>query len=352
MSTARVAPCVLKQRLAMIWLIVTALSPVFFDSAIVYARPAMQASPGAEHTAKPIQATTQQMYRKLIQESEQRNDPPARQGYLWAVLAASYHDIGNIAESQRAYEHALPLLAQSPQSRGNYATALDNLGSIYLELGNIADAEKVRTQAFHLREEIGNPIDLARGHEHLAEVLLARHRFKEAEQHARAAYDTLSAKPEPDDMDAPTAEHPQYTQRRGNTMLAALITLVFAECNQSELQECLQAAKQADQIATQEFASGSLEQAHAAMALGFAQWKTGDVSTADQTLRSGMAMMKARLGEGHPLVLDSMYEYREFLQAQHRKADLSSLDHQIKDVKEHRPATACANCTISVFALR
>ena len=351
MSTARVAPYVLK-RLTMIWLIVPALSLAFLDNVVVYARPTMQANPGAEHTAKPVPTTTQQMYRKLIQEAEQRNDLPARQGYLWAVLAASYHDIGNIAEAQRAYERALPLLAPSPQSRGNYATALDNLGSIYLELGNIADAEKVRTQAFHLREEMGNPIDLARGHEHLAEVLLARHRFKEAEQHARAAYDTLSAKPEPDDQDAPTAEHPQFTQRHGNTMLAALVTLVFAECNQSELQECLQAAKQADQIATQNFAPQSLEQAHAAMALGFAQWKTGDIVTADQTLRSGMAMMKARLGEGHPLVLDSMYEYREFLQAQHRKADLSSLDHQIKDVKEHRPATACSNCTISVFALR
>ena len=351
MSTARVTPRVLK-RLAMIWLIVSALPLVFFDSAIVYARPAMQASPGAEHTAKPVPTTTQQMYRKLIQEAEQRNDPPARIGYLWAVLASSYHDIGNIAESLRAYERALPLLAQSPQSRGNYATALDNLGSIYLELGNIADAEKVRTQAFHLREELGNPIDLARGHEHLAEVLLARHRFKEAEQHARTAYDMLSAKPEPDDMDAPTVEHPQFTPRRGNTMLAALITLVFTECNQSELQECLQAAKQADQIATQNFAPGSLEQAHAAMALGFAQWKTGDIAAADQTLLSGMAMMKSRLGEGHPIVLGSMYEYRDFLQSQHRKADLSSLDHQIKDAREHRPATACSNCTISVFALR
>jgi len=336
----------------MIWLIAAVLPLFLFDNTIAYARPAMQTNPGADHIAKPIPATTQQMYRKLIQESEQRNDPPARQGYLWAVLAASYHDIGDIAGSQQAYERALPLLARSPQSRDNYATALDNLGSIYLELGNIADAEKVRTQAFHLREEMGNPIDLARGHEHLAEVLLARHRFKEAEQPARAAYDTLSAKAEPDDMDAPTAEHPQYTARRGNTMLAALITLVFAECNQSELQECMQAAKQADQIATQTFAPGSLEQAHAAMALAFAQWKTGDVSIADQTLRSGMAMMKARLGEGHPLVLDSMYEYREFLQAQHRKADLSLLDHQIKDVKEHHPATACADCTISVFALR
>lgn len=294
----------------------------------------------------PSEADTSASYRKLITESERRDEPPAKRGYLWAMLASSYHDKGNVAEAFRAYDRALPLLAKDADARANYATALDNLGSLYLETGRIPEAETTRTRALHLREELGNAIDLARSHEHLAEIHLARHHYPQAEAEARAAHDIFLTSPEPERYDAAGNSHP------GNTLLSSLVTLVFAECAQSKWDACHQSAVDADKLVQQDFAPDSLERAHTEMALGFAQWKTGDPSAAEKSLQSGMAIMKARLGETSPIVLDSMYEYRDFLASQHRKPELRQLDQSIRIAVARQQSGICNNCQVSAFALR
>lgn len=327
MLMPRVPFCVLKRTVLATLLIVT-LAPL---SAI------------AQSNHAPDLSTT---YRALISESEKHKDPPAKRGYLWATLASSYHDSGNVAEAFRAYDRALPLLAKAPEARANYATALDNLGSLYLETGSIPEAEKTRTQALHLREEIGNPVDIARSQEHLAEIHLARHRFSQAETMARAAHDALLARPEPDRTDSSGTPH------RGNTLLSSLVTMIFAECSLSQWETCRHSAGEADRLASQGFSSDSLERAHTDMALAFAQWKTGNPEDAEKNLQTGMGLLRAHFGDTNPAILDSMYEYRDFLVSQHRKTELRQLDQSIRVMIARKQNNSCNNCQISVFALR
>jgi hypothetical protein len=294
----------------------------------------------------------QQPYLEMVHTLQQQNAPPAKLGYAWGLLASSYEDSGNTDEAMRAYTHALAYLSKAPEARANYATALDNLGEVYLLTGNIAEAEAVRIKAFRIRTEVGNPVDLARSHEHLAELLLAQHRFKQAEEHAQSAADTLSTLREPDHYRAfPTQALPAVFDR-GNTLLSAFVTLTYAQCMQGAYAACLQSARKADEIATRDFAAVSLERAHTDLALGFAHWKGGDVAAADRLLETGLSMIKTMLGDGHPIAIDAMYEYRDFLKATHRKVEAASLDRAIQTAVASRSTGSCATCTINVAALR
>ncbi|SEB92680.1 tetratricopeptide repeat protein [Terriglobus roseus] len=287
-----------------------------------------------------------QPYLDLLHRTQTENAAPARLGYAWALLASSYQRSGEIEAALRAYGQALPLLAKSVDSRVNYATALDNLGEVYIETGDLKDAERVRQKAFAIRSEIGNPVDLARSHEHLAEILLAEHRYKAAQEDAEAAKVILTSSREP----AYSGEL-QVSQKPGNTLVAAYITLTFAQCKQSAFAACMRSAEMADQLVTRDFAPESLERAHADVALGFATWKNGDTEAADRKFQTGLDRMKTALGETHPVVITSMTLYRDFLKETHQGARADLMSRSIESARAFRMKENCARCILTIAAL-
>jgi tetratricopeptide (TPR) repeat protein len=297
------------------------------------------APPVQAQTSLPTEAATRiPQYRRMIEVGERTALPPSKLGYLWALLASSYQDADDENNAIDAYQRALHLLANESSDRANYAAALDNLGSLYLEYGRTEEAEATRKQVLALRKQLGNPFEIARSEQHLAEAVLARHRYKEAEQGARTALETL----------APTESgpHPYAT-----TELAALVTLSYAECMQSKKQDCLQVAERADRLAIQAFQPGSLQHAHTLMALGFAQSKNKAPTEAERNMLEGIQLLRERTGETSPIVTEALFEYRGFLKSQHRDTDLEAVDKQLNG-RMPIEQTPCPNCKVSVYALR
>jgi tetratricopeptide (TPR) repeat protein len=290
-------------------------------------------------------------YLEMLKGAQADGASPARLGYVWAVVASSYQRSGETDAALRAYSQALPLLAKSPDSRVNYATALDNMGEAYLEMGDLTEAWRVREKAFQIRLEIDNPVDVARSHEHLAEVLLAQHRYKAAQEHAEAAAAILSTSKEPPFHTVLADPKAQTAAKPGNTLVAAYITLTFAHCMQSDFAACMQSAQMADGIVSRDFSPTSLERAHADVALGFAAWKNGNDESADQLFQTGLELMKGLLGETHPVVINAMTEYRDFLRGTHQKARANAVSHAMESAKAIRLKEACATCTVTVAAL-
>jgi tetratricopeptide (TPR) repeat protein len=287
---------------------------------------------------------------ELLHRTQEEQPSPARLGYVWALLALSYQRSGETDAALRAYSQALPLLEKGTNSQANYATALDNMGEVYLETGNVAEAERVRQKAFLIRSEIQNPVDMARSHEHLAETLLAEQRYKQAQEHAEAAAAILATSQEPA-FSRVFPEPGAQASKPGNTLVAAYITLSYAQCNQSAFAACLKSAQMADGLVTRVFAPISLERAHANMALAFADWKNGDIEASNRLFQSGLAMMKTMLGANHPVVLNAMIEYRDFLKGTHQTAQAKLLDRSIEITQSTRRKESCARCTVSVAAL-
>src|SRR5882757_4215604 len=274
---------------------------------------------------------------KLIQEGEQLGLPAAKMGYLWVILAAAYQDAADAGKALEAYERALDLLGKDPAARSNYATTLDNLGSLYLESKRVEEAATVRQKALTIRKGLGDPMGIAISEGHMAEVELSQHRFKDAEKDSLAAYATLSATTGYPDADAE---------------FSALVTLIYAQCMQPKCGEGMRNAEKMLALVEKAYPPESVERAHVSMALGFAQWKTGAAEEAERSMQEGLRIMRAQLREHSPILMAAMFQYRDYLKAMHRGLEVKALDRKLADMKPREPDASCIGCTVSVHALR
>ncbi len=271
--------------------------------------------------------------RHLVEEAEQQRLPPARMGYLWAVLANSYQGANRMDLAEESYDRALALLAKDPAARADYATALENFGSLYLELGHVEQARVLREKGLAIRRTTGDPLGIAISQQRLAEVELAQHRFKEAERDALAAYAVLS-------------EKGQLT-----TQLSALVSLSYAQCSLRSCAAGLAHARLALQRVQESLKPDSVELGHVSMALGFALWKSGSTVEAEQSMNEGIRLLRLHLGDKSPLLMSALYEYRGYLDSVHRSPEVAAIDRLISAMRSSPTEAACRQC-VSVYSLR
>jgi hypothetical protein len=272
-----------------------------------------QANAGQQAATAP--ATLEQQIVSEIQgihEGEQRGMEPLKLGRRWAHLAADYEDAMEFAKSESAYNHALRLLESAPDGKADYAIALDNLGSMYLMSGD--------------------PLEVARGKAQLAEVELARHRFKEARQGAMEAYNEMIALKDPD----------------VSARISVLATLIYAECSSGGCADGLAHAREAASLARGAFPADSPTVGQTHMALGFAEWKNGLKDGPDSEMREGIKIMK---GAGLPYALSSLEQYRAYLGAEQREQEAKQVAQEETRMKS-RAQAGCVNCSVSVYSLR
>ena len=93
-------------------------------------------------------------------------------GIAWNVLGSAYQDSEQYEKARRCYEAALQKLQDDPSLRAQYASALDNLGSLNLSMGQLQDATNFRLRARSVYREIGNHAGIARTSSNLAVVSL------------------------------------------------------------------------------------------------------------------------------------------------------------------------------------
>ena len=293
---------------------------LIFNFAFASSGPAQQipATTIAEHIAQD---------RLRIQQAELQHLPDARVGYLWAVLAAEYRQAGEFAESEDAYFKAMKFLDHGSASAANYATVLDNLAMLYLVYGRMDEAELYNRRSAKIRRSLGNPLDEARGEQHMAEIHLARHKFKLVEEEAARALAVMEQVDDPEKLD----------------MVSALNALAFARCSRRRCEQGLQDAQHSVALATSFFGEESTPVAHAWMAVGYAEWKLGRMDEADRAMRLGIRMMKTQAGGESRMVLLAMMEYRNFLKSAHRDRDAEQVIQEISQLVQQQ-APMCATC--------
>lgn len=70
--------------------------------------------------------------------------------------ALAYEDRGDFADAQRAYERAIRKLEELPNHIKDYAMALDDLGGLYLAMGDADLAVRIKEKTLHLYKKIGD----------------------------------------------------------------------------------------------------------------------------------------------------------------------------------------------------
>jgi tetratricopeptide (TPR) repeat protein len=270
----------------------------------------------------------------LIQDGERDGVELLKMGRLWAHLGIDYEDEAEFAKAESAYNHSLRILEALPSGMADYANVLDNLGSMYLMLGNLAEAERCSRNSLSLREWMGDKLQIARGKWHLAEVELGRHRAKEAQQRSLEAYNEMVALKDPETKD----------------QVSALITLTYAECFQSCADDGVAHAKQSVALARSTTPSDPIMVGQALQALGYADWKAGIKDTPEQEMRESIAIFKKQNGRGRAYALGAMQQYRRYLEATHRGPEAKQVALEEEQLSKQRGK--CPNCTVSVYGLQ
>ena len=270
-----------------------------------------------------------------IQTGEQAKLSASNQGRLWAALASDYEADAELSKAEAAYNQALRLLHAAPDGAADYATVLDDLGSLYILMGDSDAAENTCKHSLAVREQLGNQLEIARGRTHLAESNMARHKFKDAQRESSRAYEALVALHDATSID----------------MATALITLSYANSEQGKGAIALASAEKALTIVRAALPADSQLTGEALMAFGTAKWKAGAKEGAEPEMRAGLDILRAGLPPGHPELIAALEQYRKFLRVIHRGQEAKRVAAEEARLATER-SPGCKNCTVSVYGLR
>ena len=255
-------------------------------------------------------------------------------GYRWALLGAEYTNAGDFANSESSYNHSLQLLSTDPSSTTLYADVLDLLGALYRIYSRVPEALNCRRKALALREQLGDPLKVARSKSHLAELSLMSHKFKDAFGSADQAYESMTQLQDPDKAD----------------LISALIVRSYAECALHKCDRGMVDAQQALAISRSAFAADSVPVGAAMIALGSAELKSGATADAVNLMRQALPIFKTQFAAADPRLSYVMLQYRDCLLAQHRKKEAREIDDQVSAL-DRQSASSCPSCTVSIFGL-
>jgi tetratricopeptide (TPR) repeat protein len=271
---------------------------------------------------------------ELLEAAQRQQLPAEKIGRVWARLGSDYEEAGEFALSEDAYNRALQIFRTDPALASEYATILDNFGSLYIMFGRIPEARRLREQALAKRRELNNPVEIARSESHMAEVLLDERRYKDAVTHALAALRVMEAENDPDQED------------QG----ATLVTLIYALCARDKCSEGLVYAHQALEISAAAYEPDSLPAGYVLMAAGFAEWKQGDAARAEDELRRGVEIFRRRMEKSSRVLIEALRQYGSFLSSRHQTVAAQRVEDEVMRL-ERSSSASCSNCTVSAFGL-
>jgi tetratricopeptide (TPR) repeat protein len=313
------------QRLVLIALLV-ALLPALFTARELSA----QGDPSGQ---VPLQQRIHNQL-SLLHVREQAQASAHELGYRWALLGAEYSTAGDFADSENSYNRSLQLLSADTSATALYANVLDQLGALYRIYGRIPEALSCRRKALVLREQVGDPLEVARSKSHLAELALMSRKFKDAFGSAGEAYEIMIRLQDPDKTD----------------LISTLVVRSYAECALHKCDRAVEDARQAAAISRNAFGADSMPTGAALIALGSAALKAGATDEAGNSMRQALQIFKVRLTPADPRLNYAMLQYRDCLLALHQRREAQDIDDQ-RSALNRQSTPSCPYCTVSVFGL-
>jgi tetratricopeptide (TPR) repeat protein len=254
------------------------------------------------------------VYEASSHDAEPPKVPSVQAGRIWSHLATLYQDAGRYGESQIAYEHAMRLLTMAPVSQSDLAVTIDNLGTLYMETGNVKEAEQMELKALKIREAAGLKSDLPQSWYHLATLFLRGHRATRSGEFARLAVDAFS--------------------RDKNTVpedkIGSLLVLASSDCQSHRYAGAIAQLQTALQLTIQTYGTEHYPTGLNMFLLGYAHWKNGDLASAQELMERGYDIVGKEMA-WHPAYLYFMAQYAHFLRDEHKRKEAQAIERAIKE---------------------
>jgi tetratricopeptide (TPR) repeat protein len=252
-----------------------------------------------------------------IRKAEANHAADVELGNAYRQLALLYEDAAEWGRSEATLEHAISLLRHSAESSKDLATAVSQLGSLHVAIGRLRDSEREELEALKLREKLDDRLQIARSWSDLAALSLAQHKFEKARDYAQKAVTEFVANEQAGVVDRITARY----------------TLALAFCYLKENASAIPLLKAAIDDARAKLEMNDFPIGLGDFLLGYAYWKSGDLSDAGPHMQRGMAGMSAQLGWGHPAYVSALKQYAKFLHESKNLEAASIVDRQIRQAE-------------------
>jgi tetratricopeptide (TPR) repeat protein len=253
------------------------------------------------------------LFEDAVRKKEANHTADGKLGRLYSQLGLLYEDVGLWGRSEFAFERAVSLFRQDGTSNAELATAIADMGAMHNAIGKMRESEKEEQEALEIRKTLHDELQVARSLGDLAALSVAEQKYERARDFAQQALAEFSADPKAQPFDLITARY----------------ALALAYCHLKEYAQAIPLLVKAVEDAKDKMQS-QLTVGFGEFLLGYAYWRSGDLTSASGHLEEGIAGMKLQLGWGHPSYLNALGYYAKFLRETGRVEMAKAAEHEIR----------------------
>jgi tetratricopeptide (TPR) repeat protein len=276
-----------------------------------------------------------ELVQHLLEPNTQKLDTSVA-GVAWNIRGLSLQSMGNLDEARRSYESAIKILRALPDQNIQFANALDNLGSLEADNGQLTESKVLRIRAMELYESAGDHAGVVRSASNLAIVELALGSRREARRYLTYA----------------SHEEAQVTTSDPRN----LAWMFGAECllNQAEgdFRTGLDRINRVIDLWTQLYGPNYYLLASAYSIRGRLYHELGDDSRAVEDMKRSLALLADNNEENSKLYFFVEIMYAKVLKNSGKKDDASRMESDARAALERLRHQECSGCTISAEGIR
>jgi tetratricopeptide (TPR) repeat protein len=232
-----------------------------------------------------------------VRQAEAAHESTVVLSGTYVKLGLCYQSAAQWGRAEGALDHAVSLRRQPFESGADLATALSQLATLHVMMGKLRESEREEQEALKLRQNIGDPLQIARSRNDLAILYLAKQKYEKARDLARQAEAEVDKNGRADVFDRVTAR----------------VTLAEALCDLKDCPSAIPLLKVALDEAKAMLHPYDFPVGLSNFLLGYAYWKSGNMSEAEEYMKAGTDEMSLQLGWGHPAYLRALTFYAQFL---------------------------------------
>lgn len=260
----------------------------------------------------------------------------AATGAALLLLGTAYEYLGAFGEARRCFEDAIRVLGADRRQVGLYASALDNLGALNVDLGRLDESTALRTKARDLYASIGDHPGVARAACNLALIAAL-------EGHGRRARRLLDEGFDQERLASPAS----------NDDLSSMYSIKSTlESRRGDYRAALAAIQQAIELWERGSHAGSFQTAIGYALRGRVYANLGDYARARGDFQAALGRLRDVMGTSGPLYLKVQVGYAEVLRHAGDRQAAAQMEEPAKAMLNELQRRSCPACTVNVQALR
>lgn len=256
-------------------------------------------------------------YEAMTRKVEQAHTPDLGMARAYWHLGVAYEDAGEIGRSEAALTHSVALFRRSDTRGGELAEALDSLAVIHTWMQKMQEGVREEQEALELREKLGDRLEMARSWSSMAAIKIQQKKFGEARDFAQKAVDEFAS-----DRNATLADG-----------LAARYALGMALCREKNYAAAVPVLRNAVGDAKAALSAQDMPVGIGEFLLGYAYWRSGDMTDAGPEMKTGVTSLETQLGWGAPSYVTVLKLYAKYLHEMRDAEEASNVERRIQQAE-------------------